>query len=90
MLQGPPDQLRNIVNLQASHQVIPMHFDRSRTDIELMTDLPIRQSKGDKTEDFLLARGQEVGPALTSAVPSHGYAPGSLPPCCCHSSLPSM
>lgn len=89
MLQSPTDQLRNIVNLQASHQVVAMDFDRPGTDVELVTDFSVRESQGDKTEDFLLTRGQEVSPGLPSAVSPRGYPPGLLSPCCRHSPLPS-
>jgi hypothetical protein len=59
--------LSDIGDSQATHEVEPMDFHRSGTDVQLIRDFPIVQTIGNISQDLLLAAGNMRGVLLILA-----------------------
>jgi hypothetical protein len=51
-----PEKLRDIAHAQASHEIEPMHFDRSDADVQAASDFTIGHPLSHEAKDFLLTR----------------------------------
>ena len=51
-----PEKLGDIAHAQASHEIEPMHFDRSDADVQVAGDFTVGHPLGHETKDFFLTR----------------------------------